>query len=101
MQDSLIPGLCHRLSARHSRVSAVENLRKRDNISFSWFPLFQKGSKNPNKVAATFKKIFLRSKNERNKEGEKKPRAFTSVNNRVFFDVLTMLQPFLQISSAK
>ena len=56
MQDSLIPGLCHRLSARHSRVSAVENLRKRDNISFSWFPLFQKGSKNPIEAPAIFTK---------------------------------------------
>ena len=35
---SLIPGFCRRPSARHKRVSAVENLQKRHNVSFSRFP---------------------------------------------------------------
>ena len=39
---SLIPGFCHRHSARHNRVSAVESHRKRDNISFSRLPPFLK-----------------------------------------------------------
>ena len=40
--NSLIPGFYHRHSARQNRVSAVEKLRKRYNISFPCFPLFFK-----------------------------------------------------------
>ena len=40
--NSLIPGFYHRRSARQNRVSAVEKLRKRYNISFTCFPLFFK-----------------------------------------------------------
>ncbi len=39
--SSLTPGFCHRHSARHNRVSAVETLRKRYNVSFSWLPLLK------------------------------------------------------------